>query len=80
MKVLGINGSARRNGNTALMLREVFKVLEENGIETELVELGGERIRGCQACDLCAERKDGRCAISDDCVNSMIEKRLPPTE
>ena len=50
MKVIGINGSARMDGNTALIIREIFSELEKNGIETELVQLAGLHIRPCRFC------------------------------
>ena len=74
MKVLGINGSPRKNGNTAHMLREVFGALAAEGIETEFVQLGGRVIRGCTACRECFDNKDGRCVITKDSVNDCIAK------
>jgi len=74
MKVLGINGSARKDGNTAIMIRKVFEVLQEEGIETEMVQLSGELIQGCRDCGLCRTRKDGRCALEDDILNDIVEK------
>jgi multimeric flavodoxin WrbA len=53
MKVVAFSGSARRDGNTAILVRHVFAELEKEGIETELVQLAGERIRGCIACYRC---------------------------
>ena len=72
MKVLGINGSARKNGNTALMIRKVFEVLEEEGIETELIQLAGNVIKGCKACGMCSVNKDGKCVIDDDMLNDIV--------
>ncbi len=66
MKVVAFNGSPRAGGNTEIMLREVLGVLEAQGIETELVHIGGKAIRGCIACYQCFERKDHRCAIDDE--------------
>ncbi|UWZ81420.1 flavodoxin family protein [Geoalkalibacter halelectricus] len=74
MKVIAFNGSARRDGNTARLVRHVFAELEKEGIETELVQMAGERLRGCIACYQCWQRKDGRCAVDDDKVNEWIEK------
>ncbi|MDO3377629.1 flavodoxin family protein [Geoalkalibacter halelectricus] len=74
MKVIAFNGSARRDGNTARLVRHVFAELEKEGIETELVQMAGERLRGCIACYQCWKRKDGRCAVDDDKVNEWIEK------
>ena len=74
MKVVAFSGSARRDGNTAILVRHVLAELEKEGIETELVQLAGERLRGCAACYQCWQKKDGACVINDDVVNSCIEK------
>jgi multimeric flavodoxin WrbA len=74
MKVLAINGSARKDGNTAILIRRVFAELEKEGIETELVQLAGHIIRGCTACNQCRVRLDRRCAIENDIVNDCIAK------
>jgi multimeric flavodoxin WrbA len=74
MKVTAFNGSARRDGNTAILVRHVFAELDKKGIETELVQLSGERLRGCIACYQCWQKKDGTCAIKDDIINQCIEK------
>jgi len=72
MRVVGINGSARKGGNTALLLRHVFTELEKEGIETRLVELSGKRIHGCTACFKCFANKDRQCAVKGDAVNECI--------
>jgi multimeric flavodoxin WrbA len=74
INVLAINGSARKGGNTAILLRYVLKELEMEGIHTELIELSGMRIHGCLDCNECSARRDGRCARSDDMGNGVIEK------
>lgn len=76
MKVVAFNGSARRDGNTAILVRRVLEELEKEGIETELVQLAGERIRGCTACRGCVANKDGRCTIDDDVVNECIARMI----
>ena len=76
MKVVAFNGSARRDGNTAILVRRVFAELEKEGIETELVQLAGQPIHGCAACGQCYKNKDQRCAVKDDIVNDCIEKML----
>lgn len=76
MKVIGINGSARRDGNTAILIEEVLKVLRSKGIETELIQLSGNDIRGCTDCGTCFKMKNGRCAIEDDCVNDVVERLM----
>ncbi len=58
MKVIAFNGSARKQGNTAILINHVFSELEKEGIETELVELAGKKIQGYTACYKCFETKD----------------------
>ena len=74
MKVLAINGSARRGGNTAILLRYVMAELQAEGIETELVELSGATIHGCLACRKCSTKKNRRCSQENDMGNVLIEK------
>lgn len=74
MKVVAFNGSPRKGGNTEHLIRAVFAPLEAAGIETELVQVGGQPLRGCIACMKCRERKDGRCAIDSDLGNEYIAK------
>ena len=76
MKVVAFNGSARKDGNTAILIGYVFRELEKEGIETELVQLSGSRIHGCIACMKCFENKDQRCSVKDDTANDCIEKML----
>lgn len=67
-KVLILNGSPRKNGNTSIAIGEMEKVFAENGIETVTVQVGNKDIRGCVACFSCM--KTGKCAI-DDIVNEL---------
>lgn len=76
LKVVAFNGSARKNGNTALLIKRVLVVLEDEGFETELVQLAGAQIRGCTACRTCFNTKNKRCVIEDDKVNEYIQKML----
>ena len=76
MKVVAFKGSARRNGNTAVLVHRVFQELKRKGIDTELVQLSGEKIRGCSACFKCFEHKDQRCSVTNDVLNSCIEKMI----
>lgn len=71
MKVLLINGSPHTAGSTYTALHEMEKIFRENGIETELLQIGGMEIRGCVACRSC--RETGRC-VFDDVVNEVAEK------
>ena len=74
MKVLAINGSPRKKGNTELLLREAMKVLEEHGIDTELIKIGGKKIKPCTACMKCKKEKDGQCHISNKLLNEILVK------
>ncbi len=71
MKVLLINGSPRANGNTAIALDEMVKVFKEEGIESEVVQIGQKDVRGCIACGSCY--KTGKC-VFDDVVNECAAK------
>jgi len=71
MKVLILNGSPKREGNTATALREVEKTLHQEGIETEFIHIGNKDIHGCMACNRCWNI--GQCVI-DDPVNEIAEK------
>lgn len=71
MKVLMINGSPRLNGNTSIALDEMKKVFEEEGVEAEIVQVGNKNVRGCIACNKCAET--GKC-VFDDVVNELAPK------
>jgi len=76
MKVVAFNGSPKVNGNTAQSLGIVLEELEKEGIETELVQVGGKKLSGCRACMICREKQNKRCAINDDEMNSFIEKMI----
>jgi multimeric flavodoxin WrbA len=74
MKVVAFNGSARRKGNTALLLQTVTGVLENAGIQTETIDLAGKSILGCIACMKCHRNKDRRCAVDTDFLNECIAR------
>ena len=76
MKVVAFNGSARKDGNTALLLRRVLQVLKTEGFETRMIQLSGKHLRGCNACRTCYKAKNKRCVIEDDPVNAYIEMML----
>lgn len=73
MKVLLVNGSAHEKGCTYTALCEISKTLEENGIETEIIQIGSNSIRDCIGCCAC-RKNNGTCVFSDDIVNEFIEK------
>ncbi|MGD0099478.1 MAG: flavodoxin family protein [Acidobacteriota bacterium] len=75
MRVTAFNGSGRKDGNTCLLLKTVLDELEEEGIETELVQMAEQDpIQGCIACYKCMERKNMKCAIETDPFNQYFEK------
>ncbi len=76
MKVIAFNGSARKEGNTALLLNTVLDELKAEGIGTELYPLAGKPIQGCIACYKCFEKKNKRCNVEKDIVNECIEKMI----
>ena len=71
MKVLIINGSPRKNGNTAVAIREMEHVFAQEGVEVEVMQIGNMDIRGCTACGGC---KDSGICVFDDVVNETAAK------
>jgi multimeric flavodoxin WrbA len=76
MKVVAINGSARRNGNTTHLIKAIFRELVKEDIETELIELAGQNIQNCLACFKCRENKDKECINKNDMLNAIIRKMI----
>lgn len=76
MKVLGINCSPRKGGNTEILIKEVFKALEKEGIKTELFQIGGKELNGCVACMKCRKEADCFCHKKNKVINECIEKML----
>ena len=74
MKVVAFNGSGRKDGNTLLILKTVLDELENEGIETELIQMAGAPIQGCASCYKCMERKNMKCAIDSDPFNGYFAK------
>lgn len=74
MKVVAFNGSARKNGNTAILVNHALRELANEGIETELFQLAGKEIRGCMACYKCWDKKNHRCVVERDVLNECIAK------
>lgn len=73
MKILILNGSPRKNGNTSVAVSQMEKVFIKNGIETEIIQVGAMEVSGCKACGYCF--KNGKCAI-DDIVNNELAKKF----
>lgn len=76
MKVVLFNGSPKENGNTSHALQIMAKKFNEASIETEMVHVGKEAIRGCLACNHCVKSQNNQCVITKDPVNSWIEKMM----
>jgi multimeric flavodoxin WrbA len=76
MKAIAFNGSPRQGGNTEFLLKAVLDPIALAGIDTELVQVGGQLVRGCLACYQCRENKNYRCSNNQDSVNGWIEKML----
>jgi multimeric flavodoxin WrbA len=76
MKVIAFNGSARKEGNTAILLNLVLDELKAEGIETELYSLAGKPVQGCIACFKCFEKKNKRCNVEKDIINECIQKMV----
>jgi len=72
MKVVALNGSARKDGNTAMLINTVFEELKKEGIETEMIQMAGNKIQGCLACYKCFKNKDRRCSVDRDILNGII--------
>jgi len=73
MKVVAINGSPHKEGNTWHALKMVGSVLEKNGIEFEIIHVGNTAIRGCMACGACGRNKDEKCSIATDPLNDWLQ-------
>ncbi|MDA3931095.1 MAG: flavodoxin family protein [Prolixibacteraceae bacterium] len=75
-KVIAFNGSPRAKGNTSILIKTVFDVLNENGIDTEIIQVGNKKVHGCTACGKCREFQDKKCHIKNDLLNTCIEKMI----
>ena len=73
MKVIAFNGSPKKEGNTFYLINKVLETLQHEGVETQIVHIGGKNIRGCQACYQCKKNKDSECAMKDDIINDCIK-------
>jgi multimeric flavodoxin WrbA len=73
MKVVAINGSPRKEGNTYHALKIVCEQLEAKGIETEIIQVGIKNVKACTACGMCAKNRDEKCVIKNDPVNDWIQ-------
>ena len=76
MKVLAINGSPRKGGNTETLLRKAMEPIAEAGYGTEFLQVGGALIRGCTACGACGRMKNRQCVMDDDLFNLVFMKMI----
>ncbi len=76
MKVVAFNGSPRKDGNTSILIQHVFQALEKEGIDTEMVQVGGSKIHACMACYQCVKNQDKHCTVKTDILNACIDKIL----
>lgn len=76
MRAVLINGSPRRNGNTALLLKTVAESLKTAEWDAEIVQLGGRHVQGCRGCGHCAETRDKRCIFGNDDFNEIFAKTI----
>ncbi len=76
MKVIALNASARKDGNTAILLNTVLDELKNEGIKTDMIQLAGKTLRGCTACNKCMKTLDRHCAVKKDMLNDIIDQML----
>ncbi len=74
MRVVAINGSARKDGNTAILIRTVFEELEKENIDCELIQLAGKPVQSCLVCGKCFENKNRKCIVDNDPINECLAK------
>ncbi len=74
MYVVAFNGSPRKTGNTSMLLRRCLDILEKEGMETRLIQVGGTGIHGCRACMACRKNNLERCVFNDDPLNEWLEE------
>ncbi|HUN54850.1 MAG TPA: flavodoxin family protein [Smithella sp.] len=76
MKVIGFNGSPRKDGNTSALMGYLFREIEKEGVKTEIIQLAAKKIHGCIACYKCFENQDKQCAVKNDAANDYIKKMI----
>ena len=74
MKVLAVNGSPKAEGNTFHALKMVTDQLEQEGIDTQIIQVGNKAIRGCIACGQCRQNMNEQCVLPGDEVNDWIQQ------
>lgn len=74
MKVIAINGSPRKGGNTEIVLKAMAVELQKEKIDTEIIQVGNQRLHGCTACEYCASSEKNHCVFKDDILNEVSDK------
>ncbi len=74
LKVVAVNGSPRKEGNSFHALTGVGRQLQEHNIDFEILHIGNQMVRGCLACGICAKNRDEKCSITNDPVNESIQQ------
>ncbi|KAJ3429086.1 nad(p)h-dependent fmn-containing oxidoreductase ywqn-related [Anaeramoeba flamelloides] len=74
LKVIALNGSPNKKGNTYRCIQKMFETFKQNKVETEILQIGSKKIEGCHACFACGKNKNFKCVIDNDCLNESIEK------
>lgn len=74
MKVIAINGSPKKDGNTAMVLKLMLDELAKEGVETEILRVGDRPVQGCTACGYCKRTENSRCTFNSDSVNEAALK------
>lgn len=72
MKVVAVNGSPRKTGNTSIMLNWALEAIKSEGLETELINIGGASVPGCKACGACGKKQNRRCIQDKDPANEIM--------
>lgn len=76
MKVIALNTSARKDGNTAILIQTVFDELKKEGIESKMIQTGAKTIHGCRACYKCFEKLDKHCVVKSDMLNDILDQMV----
>ncbi|KAJ3423777.1 nad(p)h-dependent fmn-containing oxidoreductase ywqn-related [Anaeramoeba flamelloides] len=74
LKVIAFNGSPHKQGNTFHLIQRMFEKFQKHKVETELIQIGSQKIQGCNGCKVCSEKKNYKCIIEKDSVNEYIDK------
>lgn len=74
MKIVAINGSPKKDGNTSIILQSMTEELEKQNIDTEIIHVGKDLLHGCIACAYCYTSEDHKCVFHDDLLNETAEK------